>query len=167
MPKLVSLFFLFLPLLMLGGCVKNDAQREFEQDAYSTPAGFTETNPNNGEIIDNDSDDWRTSPIFQGLVNIIPPYPNPANTDQLIQFHIDVTGVQSVNGLEVLVRFDDGTFRSLYENFETLHTGYNDFRINPIELAQFGSVEEARGLHRVYIYNGNQQMISYGDIMIN
>lgn len=166
MPKYFPFLFLLFSMFLLAGCVKNDAQREFEQEAYSTPSNFTETDPNSGEVLDNDPDDWRTSPIFQGLINVIPPYPNPAKTDQLIQFHMDVTGVQSVNGLEVLVRFDDGTFRSLYDNFETLHTGYNDFRINPIEFARFGSVEEARGLHRVFIYNGNQQLISYGDIMI-
>lgn len=165
MPKFIPVIFLLIPVLYLGGCVKNDAQREFEEEAYSPPVNFTETN-NQSEVLNRDDDDWRTSPIFQGLVNIIPPYPNPANTDQLIQFHIDVTGVQSVSGIEVLTRFDNGDFRSLYENFETLHTGYNDFRINPIEFGQFGSVEEARGLHRVFIYNGNQQLISYGDIMI-
>lgn len=165
MQKYISIFFFLLLLLLSGGCVKNDAQREFEQEAYSVPNNFTETTYQN-EVISVDEDDWRTSPIFQGLVNIIPPYPNPANTDELIQFHVDVTGVQSINGLEVLIRFDDGSFRSLYDNFETLHTGYNDFRINPAEFSQFGSIEEAQGLHRVFIYNGNQQLISYGDVMV-
>ncbi|MEX0844724.1 MAG: hypothetical protein WD022_05560 [Balneolaceae bacterium] len=165
MSKFYTLFTYLLFLTLLVSCTRNDAQREFEQEAFSAPSNFTETTSQN-EVILVDKDDWRTSPLFQGLVTVIPPYPNPTTTDQLVQFHVDVTGVQSVSGLDVLVRLDDGTLRHLYDNFETLHTGYNDFRIDPIEFALNYNAEGARGLHRVYIYDGNQRMISYGDIMV-
>lgn len=152
-------------ILLVFGCTRNDAQREFEEEAFSLPRNFTQTTQQ-GEVESVDEDDWRTSPLFQGLVQVNPPFPNPVNTSQAIQFEVEVTGVQSVNGIEVLVRFDDNSFRSLYQDFKTLQPGLTTFQINPIEFAQFGNPEGARGLNRVFIFDANSQMISYGDIMV-
>lgn len=154
-----------MSLLLLGSCTRDDDQFEFEQQAYSPPNNFTETT-SQGEIVSRDEDDWRTSPLFQGLIEIVPPYPNPTNTSMAIQFEVEVTGVQSVSGLDVLTRFEDGSFRSLYQSFETLEPGLTTFSINPMELSQFGDANGARDLHRIYIFNANQQMISYGDVMV-
>ena len=165
MMKFFSNAVFLMVILLLVSCTRNDAQREFEKEAYSLPANFTETT-NQGAVQDIDEDDWRTSPLFQGLIEIIPPYPNPVTTNQAIQFEVEVTGVQSVNGLEVLVRMEDNSFRTLYTYFETLQPGLTTFQINPIEFAEFGNPEGARGLNRVYIFNASQQMISYGDIMV-
>ncbi|MDR9415806.1 MAG: hypothetical protein RI564_05950 [Gracilimonas sp.] len=150
---------------MVVSCTRNDAQREFEQEAYSTPSGYTATT-NQGEILETDQDDWRTSPLFQGLIDVVPVYPNPVTTDQAIQVEVEVTGVQSVSGLEVLTRFQDGSFRSLYQSFETLQPGLTTFSINPIEFAEFGNPEGARGLNRIYMLDGRGQMITYGDILV-
>lgn len=158
-----SLFLCFI--LLMVSCTRNDAQREFEKQAYSLPDNFTETT-NQGVIQNVDEDDWRTSPLYQGLVEIVPPYPNPANTSQAIQFEVNVTGVNSLNGIIVMTRFNDNNFRTMYQDFESLPQGLTTFQINPIEFAEFGNVEGARGLNRVYIFSGNQQMISYGDIMV-
>ena len=65
-----------------------------------------------------------------------------------------------------MTRFDDNDFRTMYQDFESLPQGLTTFQINPIEFAEFGNVEGARGLNRVFIFSGNQQMISYGDIMV-
>lgn len=158
---------LLLPVLflLLAACTRNDAQREFEREAYAIPNNFTSTTFE-GRVIEVDEDDWRTSPLFQGLVEITPPYPNPVTTDQLIKIEINVTGIRSVTGLDVLVRFEDNSFRNVYQDFETLEPGQSTIQVNPIEFAQFGNPEGARGLSRIYIFNGNQQMISYGDIMV-
>lgn len=165
----MSKFYSILTLLVLfavwGSCIRNDAQREFEKEAYSIPQNYTKTN-NQGEILDPDEDDWRTSPLYQGLIEIVPPYPNPVTTNQAIQFEVEITGVNSVDGLQVWVRFDNNENRIIYENIGTLEPGLTTFQINPIELSEFGNVEGARGLNRVYIFSGNQQMISYGDIMV-
>lgn len=161
---------MLLLFCFLGSCTRNDAQREFEKEAYALPQNFTETT-NQGEVLKVDEDDWRTSPLYQGLVEIEPPFPNPATTNQAIQFNVYVTGVNSVNGIQVLFFYDtvDGRNRDrtiLYQSFEPLQPGLTTFQINPIEFAEFGNVEGARGLNRVYIFSGNQQMISYGDIMV-
>lgn len=104
-----------------------------------------------GSVQSADEDDWRTSPMFQGLIEIVPPFPNPVQTNQALQFEVEVTGVQSVNGLEVLVRLPDNSFRSLYRSFETLQPGLTTFQINPIEFALNGNPEGARGLNRVQL----------------
>ncbi|MEX0609265.1 MAG: hypothetical protein WD016_11860 [Balneolaceae bacterium] len=166
---------IYFPILVLFvalaafGCTRNDAQRDFEQEAYRAPNAFTETSPQ-GEILSLDGDDWRISPLFQGLIEIVPPFPNPSNTTSAIQFEVEVTGVQSVTGLEVIVFFDNFDPREgsnvLYFITETLQPGLTTFQINPLELGESPVPESARGLHRVHIFDGRGQLISYGDIMI-
>ncbi|MEX0722653.1 MAG: hypothetical protein WD357_10750 [Gracilimonas sp.] len=167
MSKFTSFFVIAFALLLTVSCTRNDAQREFEQEAYRSPDGYTETAQNNGEVLSNDPDDWRTSPLFQGLIIVKPPYPNPVTTNQPVWFEIGVTGVNSINGLQVFTRLDNGEFISLFENFETLQPGdFPPFQINPIEFGMNGTPEGARGLNRIYIFNANSQLISYGDILV-
>lgn len=165
MSKFITCFSVLLMLLVLASCTRNDAQQEFEREAYTQASGFTETN-NQGQIQSVDEDDWRTSPLFQGLVDVVPVYPNPTTTSQAVQFEVDITGVQSVSGIEVMTRFPDNTFRSLYQEFETLEPGLTTFQINPLEFAQFGNPEGARGLNRIFMFDARGQIISYGDIMV-
>ncbi len=167
MSKFYSILTLVLLCSFSGSCTRNDAQREFEKDAYALPQNFTETN-NQGEVINPDKDDWRTSPLFQGLIEIVPPYPNPTTTNQAIQFEVEVTGVNSVNGIQLWVQLENSGQRVIYEYYETLEPGLTTFQINPLELSwdNNNSPEGARGLSRVYIFDANQQMISYGDIMV-
>ncbi|MBD3616052.1 MAG: hypothetical protein HUJ22_05715 [Gracilimonas sp.] len=161
------MIFLLVSVSLMS-CSRNDDQVKFEKEAYSAPAGYTETNFQ-GEVQSEDPDDWRISPLYQGTVRVNPPFPNPVTTDQPVNFEIEVISVQqSINGLFVVTRNNDGTLKSppLYERFETLDQGLTTFTINPIEFGFQGSPEGARGLHRVFIFDGNQQMISYGDIMV-
>lgn len=167
----MSQFKSFIVFLLVSGsllsCSRNDDQVKFEKEAYSSPSGYTETT-SQAAIVSEDPDDWRISPLFQGLVQFNgPPFPNPAPTNQLINFEIHAVSGQPINGLYVVTRNDDGTLKSppLYERFETINS-LTTFTINPIEFGFQGSPEGARGLHRVFIFDGNQQMISYGDIMV-
>ncbi|MEX0720263.1 MAG: hypothetical protein WD059_06315 [Balneolaceae bacterium] len=167
-----KIYFLLLLLIFVAvnqNCTRNDEQREFEQEAYRPPNDFTETSPQ-GEVNSVDEDDWRISPLFQGLFEVRAPFPNPSNTTSAIQFEIEVTGVQSINGIEVIVFFDDYDPREgsnvLYFDTESLPQGLTTFQINPLELGEISVPESVRGLHRIYIYDGRGQLISYGDIMI-
>lgn len=150
-------------------CTRNDAQQDFERDAYKTPQNFTETN-HTGKIISTDEDDWRISPLYQGLVHVNPPFPNPVSSSDNLQFEIEITGVQSVSGLEVITRYDNANptsgFKTLYFETQTLMPGLTTFTINPLELGRNDVIESARGLHRIFIYDGNGNMISYGDVMV-
>lgn len=165
MKKYILIPVFLVILLLTASCTRNNAQRDFEQEAYSAPAGYTETTAQ-AEIISLDEDDWRTSPLFQGLVNIVPAIPNPVTTNQSVRIDVELTGVNSVNGLEVLVRYPDNGLGTLYQNSETLNPGITPVFINPLELGLDGSPEAARGLKRIFIFDGNSQMISYGDIMV-
>lgn len=167
----MSKYYSFVVLLLLSAsimsCTRNDAQREFEQEAYSAPNNYTETASNNGEVLNNDPDDWRTSPRFQGFVNVVPPFPNPVSTNQNIRVQLDVIAQGSVNGLLVYMRFDNGEQKIIYEDFEPIPAGLYDFQISASQLAQFdGSPGTARGLQRIYLFDTNNRMISYGDISV-
>lgn len=161
-----NLTFLLFSVLLFSACVSNDAQRDFEAQAFRPPSGITQTDAQSN-ILSTDIDDWRISPLFQGFVEIKPPYPNPVNVGEIINFEIEVTTLQSIAGLDVLVRFDDGTFGNLYSSFDNpLNPGLLTFQVNPILFSPFGTAETARGLSRVYLFDFNQRLISYGDVEI-
>jgi len=165
MKKIFSIPVFLGILLLTTSCTRNNAQRDFEQEAYTAPAGYTETTEQ-GSVQNVDQDDWRTSPLFQGLVNVVPAYPNPAATNQTIQIELEITGINSVNGAEILVRLPDNSFERLDIIQETLNPGISNLYIDPLNLGIDRSPEAARGLKRVFIYDLNGQMISYGDIMV-
>jgi len=157
---------IILVLIFLGalGCSSSDAQREFESQAFREPSGITRTTPQ-GETLEIDPDDWRISPFFQGLIEVIPPFQNPAQLGTAINFEVRVTGVQGVSGLDVRVRYPNGSFSNIYlSNNNPLDPGLTTFQINPIVLSQDGSDNLARGLHRVFFFDFNGRLISYGDI---
>ena len=169
MMKYFSPIVFLLSLLLMAGCTRNDDQREFEKEAYALPRDYTETT-NQGAIVNVDEDDWRTSPLFQGLIVIKPPFPNPVRTDISLNLEIEVTfGNNSINGLQIVTFYNNDRSKPvvLYQDFETLPNGqYSTINIDPKQFDKFGNPEGARGLNRIYIFNGNQQMISYGDIMV-
>lgn len=161
----IALLLLFIGTLTIS-CDQNNAQKEFEELAYTAASGITVTN-DQGTVLDTDTDDWRTAPLFQGLIEFNPPFPNPVSVSDVITFEVEVTGIQSVSGLEVIVRYQDDTFGSIYFDPQSpLPPGLTSFRINPQELGKFGTVESARGLHRVFIFDRNNQLITYGDIRV-
>lgn len=159
-------FIPILAALVFISCSSSDAQLDFESEAYSDPSGITKTSAQ-GEVINIDPDDWRTSPLFQGLIEITPPFQNPAQLGTPINFEVRVTGVQGVSGLDVLVQFPNGAFFNIYTSSSNqLEPGLTTFQVNPIELSQDGSDNLARGLHRIFFFDFNQRLISYGDIEV-
>lgn len=163
--KLIPTYLIVFVFLLIG-CSSSDAQREFETEAYRSPSGITATSAQ-GEIMSTDPDDWRTSPFFQGLVNVKPPFQNPAQLGALINFEIQITGVQGVSGLDVQVRFPNGNLSRIYSSSNSsLEPGIETFRIDPITLSQDGSDNLARGLHRVFLFDFEGRLISYGDIEV-
>ncbi|HCT52495.1 MAG TPA: hypothetical protein DF712_08545 [Balneola sp.] len=161
-PKILVIFgFLLL------GCTSNDAQREFEIDAYQDPAGITSTSAQ-GEVTSEDPDDWRASPFFQGLIEVKPAYPNPIELGGVIEFEYFVLSTQPVNGLQVVTRGVNGQLSNyIYTSSSNpLPNGIDNFRIDPKSLSPDGSDALARGLHRVFFFDLNQRLISYGDIRV-
>lgn len=158
--------YLLVIIILLSACIKDEAQTEFENEAYRVPSGITQTSAQN-EVLSVDPDDWRVSPFFQGLVEVLPPFQNPAQLGTTINFEIRVTGVQGVSGLDVMVRYPNGKFSTIFlSNDNPLEPGLTTFQINPIALSQDGSDNLARGLHRIFFFDFNQRLISYGDIEV-
>lgn len=165
--KFIPTYLIVFALLLSTGCTSSDAQQEFESDAYGSPSAITATS-SQGEVISTDPDDWRTSPFFQGLVNVTPPFQNPAQLGSLINFEIQITGVQGVSGLDVRVRFsNNNSLSSIYSSSNnSLEPGIETFRIDPITLSPDGSDNLARGLHRIFFFDFDGRLISYGDIEV-
>jgi|GEM_PF-177504 len=160
---------LILFLFATAGCGQDDDQREFEQEAFQLPDGITETK-GNGDVISEDPDDWRTSPFFQGLIFVEPAFPNPVTISDQLNLEIDITGFDAVSGLTVTVLIDNAAnapFRTLYTiNENPLPPGFTSININPLELGRFNNPESARGIHRLIIFDNRQNIISYGDVIV-
>lgn len=151
-----------------SGCSQDDDQRDFEQEAFSLPEGFTETD-GSGRIISEDPDDWRISPNYSGIVTVDPPFPNPVQVSDIIQIHINPFQ-SAVFGLSVIVVIEGGTnleFRPVYTDHRSpLPPGLSVMEVNPVHLGRFNTIESARGLHRLVLLDGRDNVISYGDVMV-
>ncbi len=156
---------IIIAILLVACSSADEAQRKFEDNAFRSPRNITETN-NAGDVISEDPDDWRTSPLFAGFVDVFPAFPNPT-TGQTVTIELFVTGIGSVNGLEVFRIDDRGRFRSLYfDERSPLPVGFSQIIINPIQFSESGTISGARGLHRVFIFDRRENLISYGDILV-
>lgn len=165
-----ALILVFLSGFVSWGCSKSDDQVEFEREARSLPENITERN-GNGEIVDNaeDSDDWRIGPMFQGLVEVeTSAYPNPVNVNARVRIDLYLTGVDAVRGLEVVVfQEPDFLIGPVYvENGSSLSPGDLTINLNPTEFAPDNNPERAVGLNRILIYDGNENLITYGDVEV-
>jgi len=165
MKKFFSIPIILGILLLTASCTRNNAQRDFEQDAYMEPAGYTAAESPT-ELTSIDEDDWRTSPLFQGLVKVYPAYPNPVSTNEQFFLEIESLFTNSINGIEIVVRYPNNRPFPIYQEFETDINGLKTILLDPLELGMDGSPEAARGLKRIFIFDGNGQMISYGDIEV-
>lgn len=165
--RLTLLTLLPLVWVMLS-CDDADDQREFEQQAFSSPSGYTETDAG-GNIINEDPDDWRIAPMFETSVRISnPAFPNPTSGDE-INIHLMVQVLDAVNGLDVKFLNNRGYLspRSLYKNNESPLTPREYvIRFRPKDLSPDGTFDSARGLHRIFIFDYNDNLITYGDVKV-
>lgn len=150
---------------LLSGCNQNSDQREFERAAFSAPSGITETNER-GEIINNnnDPDDWRISPFFQGDVDLIPPpFPNPVQSNDIITIDIQVHFLDRISGISLRV-YQPPNMYPVDERTQ-ITTGTTTFKINPLLISPPNQTNPA-GIYRLIIQDETQNVITYGDIEI-
>lgn len=166
-PAVLALLFMFS--IVVSSCGQDDDQLAFEEQAFSLPQNITETDPS-GKIVNEDPDDWRTAPFFQGLVFVNPAFPNPVQVSDRLDINVEITGIEAVSGLRVVVLLGSGPtieFKPLYTSSERpLPPGLTVASINPVELGRFNTVESARGIHRVVLLDNRENVISYGDIRV-
>lgn len=163
------ILLVFISLLTSSCDTYDDAQREFEQQAMQTPEGFTRTTAN-GEILSTDPDDWRISPMYQRLIEVsMPAFPNPTQNDRVL-IEINILSIDAVRNVSAEVyqeNFGQQYFRVLDTIEQSpLAQGIHTLQIEPVELSINNSYEDAIGLHRILIYDGQKNLITYGDVMV-
>lgn len=165
-PMLV-LGLILISLFTWNGCSSDDdEQRLFERKAFQEPSGITRTN-SSGAIQSEDSEDWRVSPFYAGLVQVDPAYPNPTFVTDRVNIHVTVNSIDVIRGLLVGVydpAYGVRVIWSLYEN--PLPVGLEVIQLNTMQFGRFNTIESARGLHRVILFDGNENVLSYGDILV-
>lgn len=157
---------LLLFLMMTTGCSQNDAQREFEEQAFTFDERITQTN-GSGQIVDEniDEDDWRTAPFYSGLVFVDPIYPNPVLTNDRLTLNILITGNDAVSGLRIYSYPGFSRPRIVYDDVRRpLPPGTISVSLNPLDLTP--TPESAQGTYRIVVLDANENVISYGDVRI-
>lgn len=147
-----------------SSCTNNDDQNRFEAEAYSVPSGYTETDSQRN-IINTDEDDWRISPLYAGLIRVVdPPFPNPVTYGLEFEIYIRVDAAPAGSSIQ-LYYFNDRDTRPTILDSQPVVDDFDDvvFRITT---DHFGTGTQARGLHRLLVFDGNQRIISYGDLLI-
>lgn len=170
--KLYPYFFacIFVGCLLFG-CSKSDDQRKFENEARTTPQNYTATN-GNGEIINEDPDDWRIAPMYSGLVSIgtpdnQPPYPNPVTFNQNLTINIYIRSIETLNRIEVYTFELPSQIRGPISVLQDLSSPtLETITLSGASISGSSGGSEATGLYRILIYDGQQNLITYGDIRV-
>jgi hypothetical protein len=155
-------------MVSMTGCQTDDddIQKEFEQEAYSSPSQITQTTFN-GTIESKDSNDWRVSPYYVGLLTVQPPFPNPANPTQTVQLLVTIQSLDVLSQVRVWT-FNPTRPSALWPvwNSTSLGAGILEIPLNPMNLTPSGSVSELRTTHRIIMTDQLDQVITYGDVQI-
>ncbi|PAU95832.1 hypothetical protein CK503_01890 [Aliifodinibius salipaludis] len=156
--------------LIVAGCSKSDDQREFENQALVPPfKGITEMT-SQGEKTENgniDSDDWNISPRYIQRISVLTPaYPNPINYGQTMQITIDFGYDNTANEIAFFAKSQNTSESQLQFLFRESDLSIIDtFSINTAQFAQESGVGLSN-IYRIFIYDGKDNLITYGDVKI-
>lgn len=159
---------LVLSMALLISCRESEDQQQFEEEARSEPEGITEMSIDGNEVISEDDDDWRISPMYKGLIRfnstdiVHYPYPNPANRNDFIKFDLYITQ-DAVNAIR-LVTYSENDYWITLETKTSISSGYEHFEFRAGDMSAEGW--NPSGLHRLLIYDQHDNLITYGDIKI-
>lgn len=146
-------------VLFVGACDSQEQQNNFVDDAGATPSGFTRTDAE-GSIISDDTDDWRTSPLYLGKVRLDPVYPNPSS-GEFVTVPLSILEFNTLQGGIVLRAYDNSNrLRLLDEIDNTGSPGAYILRFSPAILGR-------TGLIRLFIFERiGGELISFGDLQV-
>ena len=158
--KIQALVLLCSTLVWTSGCNSQSRQEEFEDQAFGeTPSGFVRT-LDGEEILSEDSDDWRTAPVFETDVIIRPASPNPVAVSGFVSIFVSILRLPP-GRLYAYTRNASGRLERLTPGGTISHSGngFQEFRFSAGLLGE-------RGLHRLFIFDEAGVLISYGDVMV-
>lgn len=170
--SLPLLFLLCTVFLLLISCSKSSDQRDFENRALSEPTKITQTD-NNGNVIKKDPDDWQIGPMYQGRISIgtpdnQPPYPNPLSFNQELKIFIYIRDIETLSRLEVYA-FEfpsEANSPAIKVRTDISSPSLETFNLTGQDISGSSGGSEAEGLYRILIYDGRQNLITYGDVEI-
>lgn len=145
--------------VLVAGCDTHEQQDEFADDASGPPANYTQTDEGGAEG-DIDEDDWRTAPIYAGEISIGAAFPNPVSADGFVTIPVTVTAFNTVSAPLRLETPRDGRLFRLDQLDQAADPGAYVFTFS-------AGTFTSRGLHRVFIFDGLGELVSYGDILVD
>jgi len=161
--RLLIPFTLLLLGLLLTTCQQDSAQQQYEAEAYGPIEGYTQTDLQQN-VLSQDKKDWQVSPYYEGLIRILPLFPNPISYGGTAYLEMTLNGAPIQSYVELGYLNFNNQWIPLQQ--ETVSSEF-ELVTFVIDSRNFGSsVELARGLHRLLLYDGNQRLITYGDIFI-
>lgn len=162
------LSFCFVTALLAVSCNSNSSQNDFVRQSLRAPSNYTQTDQN-GNVDSSmvDPDDWRISPMFQGFVFVqFPAFPNPVKSGT-VTIELQVLGIQAINGMYLYKRNVNGNYTLLTSQPQApLPTGLVVLQFSSLALSDNNTYSGAIGLHRVFLFDNNNNLITYGDIRV-
>ena len=141
-----------------AGCDTQKEQDDFAQQASRPPQNITRVDAS-GKVLSEDEDDWRTAPVYVGEIRVDPAMPNPAPIRDFITIRVTVTVFDAVYSPLRLKNLHDNRLQTLSEIEQASDPGAYLFHV-PVSL--IGPV----GLHRLLVFDGIGEIVSYGDVLV-
>lgn len=107
--------------------------------------------------------------MYQGLIEVsIPAYPNPVALNSQLRLEIYIEGIESIPGIEIYVLNQTQNSLALVEQYDqsSLQPGPKVLILNPGSFSNTGTSQGAAGLNRLIIFDGRNNVITYGDIKV-
>lgn len=145
-------------MFLSAGCDTQEEQDDFAEQASRSPENITRVDAS-GKILSEDKDDWRTAPVYVGEIRVDPAMPNPAPIGDFITIRVTVTVFDAVYSPLRLKNLHDNRLQTLSEIEQASDPGAYLFHV-PVSL--IGPV----GLHRLLIFDGIGEIVSYGDVLV-
>lgn len=156
---------LLAALAAVAGCDSNGAQDGFLDQAFARPfEGITETT-SDGEVLEEDEDDWRVSPFYVNTIDVGVAFPNPTG-GELVTLELQVLFDDAVRGQLELWGYTSTQpprLRRIDAIPESRQVGLYVFRFNAATLIQ------EPGLRRFFVYDrsgSDEVLVTYGDVML-
>ncbi|MEX2399549.1 MAG: hypothetical protein WD423_02175 [Rhodothermales bacterium] len=147
-----------LVLCALSGCDAHEQQDAFAEEASRPPENITRVSES-GEVLEVDEDDWRTAPLYRGEILVDPAEPNPVATGGFVAIRVSVTVFNAVQAPLRVETLRDNRLRTLDVIDQASDPGAYVFSFPASEIG-------SRGLHRIFVFDGVGELVSYGDVMV-
>jgi hypothetical protein len=160
-PKIrpLALLLVLAGASFLGGCDVQNLQDAFAEDAARAPSGISPTDARGAATGTADADDWRTAPVYAGRISVTPAYPNPVAAEAFVSLPVSILDFEGVFGGLTLQAYDAS--RRLRTLAVSRDNGPGAFVLS-FSAALLGRT----GLHRLYLFDGRGQLVSYGDLEV-